>query len=249
MARRGQAVAQGRQRRQNSCRQFNHPAHQIHTPHLLGDAMLHLQPGIHFKEVEPGGVAVVDELHRARAAVVDRFAQLNRRLTQRIRHALRQIGRRGLLQHLLVTPLYGAVAHAEGDHLPLAVAEELDFEMTRPLNVFLDKDACIAEVVFPQPHHRVEGLKEFRRGIADTHPYPASAGGAFQHHRVADLLRRLQRRVHIRQQFGAFQHRHTMFFRQGAGSMFQAKEAQLLRRRADKSNARRFAGLGKGGVL
>ncbi|MNC48349.1 hypothetical protein D3C75_974560 [compost metagenome] len=31
--------------------------------------------------------------------------------------------------------------------------------------------------------------------------------------------------------------------------MFQAKQTQLLRRGADKSNACRFAGLGKGGVL
>ncbi len=121
--------------------------------------------------------------------------------------------------------------------------------MTRPLDVLLNKDARIAEVIFPQPHDGVEGIKKFRVGIADAHADPAPARGALQHHRVADLLCRAQRLIHVRQQFGALQHRHALGICQRPGGVFQAKQAQLLRRRADEGDTRSFAGFGKGGVL
>ncbi len=249
MPRRGEAFSQGGQRRQRSGRQLYHPAHQVHAPHLLGNAMLHLQTGIDLKEIEASGVAVIDKLYRARAAVVNRLAQGDRGRTERIGHPLRQVGRGRLFQHFLVTALYRAITHAEGDHLPLAVAKQLDFKMPRPLDVLLNKDARIAEVVFTQPHHRIESIHQFRGGITHAHPDPTSARGAFQHHRVTHLLCRLLRLVHICQQFSAFQHRHALGFGQSPGGMFQAKQAQLLRRGTDEGNTGLLTRLGEGGVF
>ena len=44
----------------------------IHAGYHLRDRMLDLEPGVHLQEEEPVGVPVVEELHGAGAAVVDR---------------------------------------------------------------------------------------------------------------------------------------------------------------------------------
>ena len=244
-----QAGTQLRQRRQRSGRQVNHPANQVNTPHLLGDAVLYLQTGVHFKEVKAGRVAVVDKLHGTRAAVVDRLAEFYRRLAQRGLHAVRQVGRGRLFQHLLVTPLYRAVAHAEGNHLAFTVTKQLDFQVTRPLNVFFDKHARVAKVILAQAHHGIEGVAQLFRVVTDAHADPATTRGAFQHYRVAHFRRSVNGLIDVSQQSGAFEHRHAVRFRQRTGGMFQAKQAQLFRRGADKRNACGFAGFGKCGVF
>ncbi|MNQ47166.1 hypothetical protein D3C85_610020 [compost metagenome] len=244
-----EALGQFGQRRQIAGGQFDHPAHQVDAPHLLGDAVLDLQAGVHFEEVEALGLAVVDELHGAGAAVVHRPGQLDRRRAEFLGHAGRQVGRRSLLQHLLVAPLHRAVAHAEGQHVALAVAEHLHFQVAGALDVLLDEHARIAEVVLPQALDRLEGLGQFRRRAAYAHADAAAAGGALQHHRVADLLAGRQCRIEVFQQLGAFQHRHAMLLGQRACGVLEAEHAQLLRGRADEGDAGGLAGLGERRVL
>jgi len=53
----------------------------------------------------------------------------------------------------------------------------------------------------------------------------------------------------IRQQFTAFQQRHTFGFCQRAGRVFKAKGPQLLGRRTDKNQSRSLTCLSKGGVF
>ena len=215
-----QGVTQCRQWRQRSGGKFDHPAHQIHAPHLFGHAVLHLQTGIHLKEVKAGGVAVIDEFNGARAAVVDRFTQRYRRLAQCLRHARRQVWRGRLLQHFLVTPLHRAVAHAEGNHLALAVAKQLYFQMTRPLDVLFDKYTRVAEVIFPQTHYRIERVTQRFCVIADAHTDAAASRRAFQHHRISHFGGSGDGLVNIGQQVGALQHRNLVRFRQRASGMF-----------------------------
>ena len=54
-------------------------------------------------------------------------------------------GRGAFLPDLLVTPLQRAVAFAEMDGPAAAVAEHLDFDVTRLLQIFLQIDRSIAE--------------------------------------------------------------------------------------------------------
>ncbi|MNN18246.1 hypothetical protein D3C81_1314520 [compost metagenome] len=121
--------------------------------------------------------------------------------------------------------------------------------MAGALDVLLDEHAGIAEVVLPQALDRLEGLGQFRRAAAHAHADAAAAGGAFQHHRVADFLARFQRGVEIFQQFGAFQHRHAVLLGQRAGGVLETEHPQLLRGGADEGDAGGLAGLGEGCVL
>ncbi len=249
MAARLEILHQLGQRRQVAGGQLDHPAHQIHAPDLLGDAVLHLQTGVYLQEVEALGFGVVDELHGAGAAIADRLGQGDCRLAQGLGHAGRQVRRRGFLQHLLVAPLHRAVAHAEGDDFAGAVAEHLHLQMAGALDVFLDEHARIAEVVLPQTLDRVEGISELRRRAAHAHADTTTTGGAFQHHRVADLLGCAEGIGEAVEQLGALQHRYAALFGQGAGGVLEAKHPQLFRRRADEGDPGGLAGFGKRRVL
>ena len=244
-----EALGQFGQRRQVAGGQLDHPAHQVDAPHLFGDAVFHLQAGVHFQEIEALGLAVVDEFHGAGAAIVDRAGQGDGRRAEFLGHAGRQVGRRGFLQHLLVAPLHRAVAHAEGDHLALAVAEHLHFQVAGTLDVLLDEHAAVAEVVLAQAFDRFEGLAQLLGIAAHAHADTATASGGLEHHRVADLLTRSQRGVEVFQQFGAFQHGHAVGLGQGAGGVLEAEHAQLFGRRTDEGDAGGLAGFGKGGVF
>lgn len=172
MTARGKSCGDVTQRRQIPCRQFDHHAHQIHAPDLFGDAVLHLQTGIHFEEIELSGVAVIDKLHRPGAAILHRLPEANGGVAQRLRHTRRQARRRGFLQHFLITPLHGAVTHAEGNHIALPVAKDLHFEVARPWDVFFNKHPRIAEVVYTQTLDHVEGFRQRLRVSQTRMPIP-----------------------------------------------------------------------------
>ena len=223
--------------------------HQVHAPHLLRHAVLHLQPGIDLEEIETLRRAVVDKLHRPGAAVVHCFSKGNGRATQRLRHPVRQIWRRGLFNHFLVTSLQRAVAHAEGDNFPLPVAEDLHLQMAGAFDIFFEKHPGVAEVVLPQPLYRGKRLAQFAGVAADAHANPSAARRALEHHRVAHRLSRPAGFLTVGQQFAAFQQRNALRLRQGAGGMLQAEGSQLLRSRANKRQSRRLTGFGEGGVF
>jgi hypothetical protein len=70
--------------------------------------MLDLEAGVHLEEEE---VAVLeDELDGAGAVVADGLGRLDRRLAHRLLDALGQVGRRRLLDQLLVSALGRTVA-------------------------------------------------------------------------------------------------------------------------------------------
>jgi hypothetical protein len=242
---RGQ-ISQGGKRAR---RQFDHPAHQVDSPDLFGDAMLDLQARVHFEEIELLRGAVVDEFDRARRAVLHRFGEFDRGFAKRFRHAVRQTWRGRFLQHLLVTPLHGAVAYAERNRVAAAIAEHLDFEMPCPLDVLLDEHARITEVVLAEALHHIEIRIEFSGVPADTHADAATARGAFQHDRVADSFSGLQRGVHVLEKPRAFEHRYALFRCDRAGRVLQAEGAKLRRRGSNKRDARCFARFTKLRVL
>ncbi len=121
--------------------------------------------------------------------------------------------------------------------------------MAGALDVFLDEHARIAEVVLPQTLDRVEGISELRRRAAHAHADTTTTGGAFQHHRVADLLGCAEGIGEAVEQLGALQHRYAALFGQGAGGVLEAKHPQLFRRRADEGDPGGLAGFGKRRVL
>ncbi len=117
------------------------------------------------------------------------------------------------------------------------------------LDVFLQEDAALAEVAARQALDRMEGFAQFVGAPAQLHADAAAAGGALEHHRVADARGLAQRVGDVVEQAAAGQQRHAVAFGQLARGVLEAEVAHLLRRRADEGDAGRLAGLGEGGVL
>ena len=160
-------------------------AHQVDAGHRLGDRMLDLQAGVHLDEVELA--VLVEELHGAGAAVLE---LAHRRGGQLADHpALLGVQRRrgGLFQHLLVAALQRAVALAEmhaGSH---AVAQHLDLDMARMVEILLEIDRIVAEGGLGLGAGEREGLGRRVGVVDDLHAASAAAGDRLDQHRPADL--------------------------------------------------------------
>ncbi len=227
----------------------DHPFHEVDAEHRLGDRMLHLQAGVHLQEVEFLPLRVVDELHRAGALIGDALAQLHRRRVQAGAHFVREEGGGGLLHHLLVPPLEGAVPLAQRHHLALAIAEDLHFHMARLGHEALQIDPRIAEGGMGGALHPGEGVAQLDGRMAQVHADAAAAGGGFQHHRIGDALGGLQGLLHIGEEVGARQERHARGLGQFAGRVLEAEGLQMLRLRPDETDALRRQSLGEGHIL
>ena len=89
--------------------------------------------------------AVGDELDRAGADIADRPRRLDRGRAHLRAQASRHAGRRRFLDHLLVAALQRAIALAEMNDIAVAVGKDLNFDVARRGDVFLDQDAAGAE--------------------------------------------------------------------------------------------------------
>ena len=179
-------MAMGVEIRRFPGRDANHPVDQVHTTHFLGDAMFDLQARVHFQEIELRRVGVVHKFNRARRTIADGLAQLDRRSLKLRTHRIGESGCRGLFDDLLVATLHRAVALAQCHHAAFAITEELYFDVPRTRDELLEEDAGVLEVVGRQALDRLESLGEFRGGGALLHADATTAGGALEHHRIAD---------------------------------------------------------------
>ena len=105
--------------------------------------MLDLEARVHLDEVELA--VLVEEFDRAGAGILQLAHRLGADLADLGALRVVERGRGAFLQHLLVAALQRAVALAEMDGLALAVAEDLDFDMARLLEIFLEIDRVVAE--------------------------------------------------------------------------------------------------------
>ena len=116
--------------------------HEVDPRDELGHGVLDLDAGVQLEEEELA--AVEHELGGACAAVADR----TREGDGRVAHACAQLrvepGRGGLLKHLLMAPLHGALAFAEREHVSVRVGEQLHLDMAGPRHA-LAVDRAVAE--------------------------------------------------------------------------------------------------------
>ncbi len=166
----------------------DHPLDQIDARHLLRDAMLDLQPRVHFEEVEAPRVGVEYELDRAGGFVLHGLRETHGARMQCCAFRLCQAWRGCLLDHLLIAPLHRAVAFAKCDHAATAVAENLHFNVARVLDKLLDIDTRVRKVGLAEPCHRCKHTLQLRRIAAQRHADAAAARRAFQHHGIDDRL-------------------------------------------------------------
>src|SRR4051812_14631486 len=94
---------------------------------------------------------------------------MHRGFVQRRSHRGPQARRGRLFDHLLMAPLSGAVALAEGDHFAPPVAEQLHFDVPRALDEPLQKYAALTEILLSERANGLEDLADFCGVSADLH--------------------------------------------------------------------------------
>ncbi len=169
--------------------------HQIGAGGHLGDRVLHLQTGVDLEEGEQVGVGLVQELDGAGADVADTHGQpLSRRLHLGDAFGAEQ-GGGGLLDHLLVAALHGAVAHAQRPGGAVTVRDHLHLDVAGAGDQALQEDDAGTEGALGLAAGAVEDVGQLgvvgHLGDAAT----TAAGGGLQHQRVADLVGLRQRLV------------------------------------------------------
>ncbi len=163
-----------------------HPFDQIDAGDLLGDAVLHLQPGVHFQEIEPIAARIEDELDGSGGAIGDGAREAQRRVDHPGARSSGESGGGSLLEHLLIAALQGAVPLAQRNHPPGAIAEDLYFDMARIRYEALQVDGVVVEVAAGKPRHQRVGFFERRGVLAHPHADPATSGCRLQHDRKSD---------------------------------------------------------------
>src|SRR5439155_1830459 len=91
------------------------------------------------------------------------------------------------LEQLPVATLDRALALAEMDHVAVAVAEHLDLDMARLLDVPLDVHGGVAEGRARLRARRAEGAGQLAGSADEPHPLAAAAHGRLDHDRVPHL--------------------------------------------------------------
>ncbi|GAA4115104.1 hypothetical protein GCM10022215_13700 [Nocardioides fonticola] len=149
----------------------------------LGDGVLDLEAGVHLQEVRLTRLDVEEELHGAGVDVADLPGQRDARLAHQRAHRGVEVGRRRLLEHLLMAPLTGAVALAEMHHVPVGVGEHLHLDVPAALDVLLDQQGAVAEGALGLAAGRDHRLLVLLGGPHDAHALAAAAGGRLHEHR------------------------------------------------------------------
>ena len=230
-------------------RQAQHPLHQVHAVDAFRHAVLHLQPGVHFEEVEAPGGGIVEKLNGARHAVPDTCEECAGLPVQFFAHGRRQVRRRTFLDYFLVPPLEGAVPVSDDEHVAATVAERLHLDVARRGDQCFQVQVVVAEVGGRQASDTVERLFQFGRPIRATHADAAAAGSALQHHWITDAIGRNHGILHAREQLAAGQEMHAGARSNRARFVFQAETPELFRRRPDEDDAALGETLGEPRVL
>ena len=119
-------------------------AHQVGARGLFRHRVFHLQTGVDFEERDRAALAQ-QILHRARAHIARRLANLARRLVDALALRIGQKRGRGLFHQLLVAALQRAIAGAQHAHIAVLVGHHLGFNVPRLVEELLDKAFATAK--------------------------------------------------------------------------------------------------------
>src|SRR5579859_7971599 len=154
-----------------------------------------------------------------------------------------------LFDDLLVAALRVTIALTERDDGAGPVAEDLHFDVARPLDVLFEEYSAAAEILRRQALDGAEGLRELRLAADELHPDAAAAGGALQHDRIADARSLAPGMFDALQQFASRQQRDADAGRQLARPVLEPKTTHLRGGRPDEDDAGRRAGIREVRVL
>ena len=147
--------------------------------------MLHLQPGVHLQKVK-ALVPAHHKLHCAGTLVIDRTGQRHRLLAHGLAGGVADERAGRLLDHLLVAALDRALALVEVQQVAVAVANQLDLDMTRLLDKFFNEHPVVAKAVARLIAAAGETLQRLLVVGGHAQALAAAAGAGLDHHRVTD---------------------------------------------------------------
>src|SRR5712691_8263007 len=211
--------------------------------------MLDLEPCVHLEKVEAAR-GVHEELHRPGVDVPDRSRTRDRRAREPVLERRRQVRRGGLLDELLMAALDRAFALVEVDSGPRAIAEHLDLDVARALEVALDVDVAPAERGLGAPGRGRERRWQVLRLVHPRHSDAAAGGHGLEDHGIPELTGDVLGLTGVRHRLAAARHHRD------AGGGHQPPRLGLVTyladgvwRRADEDQARAAARLGEAPVL
>src|SRR3954447_5714856 len=149
--------------------------------------MLDLDATVELEEVEVA--AVEHELGGAGARVADRAGEANGRVAHRRAQRRIERRRRRFLEHFLMPPLDRALALTERDNAALRIAQQLDLDVPRPLDVTLRKDAVIAERRLRLATRGLERVRQLLPRAHDAHAAPTTPGRRLEEQWEPQLFR------------------------------------------------------------
>ncbi len=160
------------------------------------------------------------------------------------------LGAGRFFQHLLVAALHRAVALEQIHAIAVAVAEDLDLDVARALQIFLDQYVLVAEAGGRLALARRQGVEEVLAPLHRAHALAAATGRGLDQHRVADPVRlQLEEVGFLLIAVIAGRERHAGLLHQLLGFRLAAHGADGRHRRADENQAVLRAGLGEFLVL
>ena len=160
--------------------------HQVDAGGVFGDGVLDLEAGVDLEEREDLLLGLVQVLDGACALVAGGLDELGRGGAQFVGLLLGEQWGAGLLDDLLVAALDGAVAHARGPDVAVAVGDDLDLDVASIGDEPFEEDDGVAERALGLTLGTFEGQFEFVlvEDLADT--AAAAAGAGLDDQRVAD---------------------------------------------------------------
>ena len=160
--------------------------------------------------------------------------------------------RRGrLLDHFLVPPLHGAVAVAEIDRVAVLVGKDLDFDVARILEIFLDVHRRVAERGLRFGPGGIDRVEKCGFRVHHAHAAAAAAARRLDDHRVTDLAGDLDDFLRLFRQ-SAVDPRHDRqsgFLHRVLGAHLVAHQAYRLGARPDEHESALLHALGEIRVL
>ena len=143
-----------------------------------------------------------------------------------------------------------ALALAEVHDGAVVIAEDLELDVARVLDVLLDVDVADAERRFGLALRGLERLRQLRRRADDAHAAAAAAGDRLDDDRVAELLRDFLRLVlAVDRAVAARQDRHAGLLHRPPRARLVAEQPDHVRRRPDELDVAGLADLGEVGAL
>jgi len=171
--------------------------HQVEAGDQFRDGVLHLKPGVHLQEIE-AALLVHQEFNGSGVVIAGGASGADGGLTHGAAHF--RVGgdqRRGaFLHYLLVTPLNGAFALPQVNHIAVLVSKHLDFDVAGPPDQPFHINLGAAKSSLGFAGGVAESRFEFRFGLHATHTFAAAArhclqqdGGSRGRGRTRGLLR------------------------------------------------------------